>query len=287
MADGMGIPHSGKDLITKTLANTYGEKSFKVYGLDLPKIKAYLPTELPAISGNDRFADHIFEFEDGTYGIVDYESKYLESNKVKYLEYATRLIKKYFAPGQKIGIRIIVIYTCDVESASDVLDAGAVKLTIEQAFLTHIDGEVEYQKISAKVKAHDELDDEDLMRLIILPLTVKGNEGKQKMIDKVIETGELLRDYDKKDSAFVLSAMAIAAGNFLTQEQKNRLVEVMRMTEIGQMFIDRVEKEKDEKTARRMIRAGLPNEMIVDCTDLSRDDVERLREKTIKDLATV
>ena len=280
MADEKKTYH-GKDLVAKILTNTFGNKSFAVYGLNnLPKIKQYLPTELPAISGNDRFADHIFEFEDGTYGIVDYESKYLKANKIKYLEYATRLIRHYFDPDKDVKIRIIVIYTCDVESADNVLDAGAVKLEIEQAFLSHIDGKTEYDKIKAKIIAGDIPDDEELMKLIILPLTVKGNLEKGMMIDNIIELGRKLKDTDEDVASFVLSGMAIAIGNYLSKDQEDSITEVIRMTRIGQSIVDQVTKETETKakraTAITMIRDGEPVDRIVRYSGMSEDDVRIL-----------
>ena len=256
MNEDISRPHTGKDLVAKILTNTFGAKSFAVYGLNLPAIKAYLPTELPKIEGTDRFADHVFEFEDGSYGIVDYESKYLKANKIKYLEYATRLARKYFSPSKDVKIRIIVIYTCDVESADDTLDLGAVTLKIEQAFLSHIDGEEEYRKIRAKVDAEQKLTDEELMKLVILPMTVKGIAGKSGMIDRIIETGKILRGFDEASGNFALSAMTIAVGDYMTKIQKERLLEVIRMTMIGQMLVDDVERETKFKERFEAVQDG-------------------------------
>ena len=52
-----GIPYQGKDIVNKILVDTFTDKSFSVYGLELPNIKAFLPTELPAVYGPDRLAD--------------------------------------------------------------------------------------------------------------------------------------------------------------------------------------------------------------------------------------
>ena len=54
---------------------------------------------------------------------------------------------------------------------------------------------------------------------------------------------------DNQSGSFALSAMAIAAGNFMTNAQKDRVLEVISMTEIGQMFVDKVERETKENLA--------------------------------------
>ena len=44
-----GIAYQNKDIIFKILGEHYKNKSLSVYGVDLPRIKDILPTNLPAI----------------------------------------------------------------------------------------------------------------------------------------------------------------------------------------------------------------------------------------------
>ena len=77
------IPWNNKDIVSKVLSDTYGSKSFAVYGIDLPPIARYLQTELPLIEATDRISDRLFELEDGSFAIVDYESEYKREKKRK------------------------------------------------------------------------------------------------------------------------------------------------------------------------------------------------------------
>lgn len=95
-----GIAYQNKDILFKILGQTYKEKSFAAYGIDLPRIRALLPTDLPKISANEKSVDNLFLLEDGTYAIVDYESVYKRINKIKYLNYIARV--KAFAFGQTL-----------------------------------------------------------------------------------------------------------------------------------------------------------------------------------------
>ena len=248
---GINRPYQGKDIVSKILANTFGEKTFAVYGVkNVPSIKTYLPTELPTIEASDRISDHVFLLEDDSYAIVDYESAYKSENKIKYLEYATRLAKHYFMPGQTLKIRIIVIYTCDVESANDTFNVGAITLKVEQAFLSEIDGSAELSKITEKIKNCEKLTDEDLMRLAILSLTKKGREAKEKMIDEVIDSAEMMQKMDDAGTSFVLSAMYVAAGNFITPEQEDRIKEVLDMTALGRRYEQEKKRYADYRVAK-------------------------------------
>ena len=55
-----GITYHNKDVLSKILAENFKEKSLKVYGIDVPKIKQILPTNLPQIQVNEMRIDNLF-----------------------------------------------------------------------------------------------------------------------------------------------------------------------------------------------------------------------------------
>ena len=77
MANGNGVAYQNKDVMSKHFGEHLKEKSLEVYGFrDIPKIVDVRPTNLPVIEANELRIDNLFVFEDGTVGIIDYESKY-------------------------------------------------------------------------------------------------------------------------------------------------------------------------------------------------------------------
>ena len=68
-----GIVYQNKDILFKILGQTYKEKSFAAYGIDLPLIRELLPTDLPKIAANEKSIDNLFLLEDGT-EVVKHES---------------------------------------------------------------------------------------------------------------------------------------------------------------------------------------------------------------------
>lgn len=84
---------------------------------------------------------------------------------------------------------LIVIYTSDVQSAEAALKTDCFTLRTEQAFLSHIDGEATFREIQGRLQSGILLADDDLMRLVILPLTVPGTEGKQDMLERIVDPG--------------------------------------------------------------------------------------------------
>ena len=167
-----GIVYQNKDVLFKILSETYKEKSFRAYGLDLPRIKEVLPTNLPAITADEKRMDNLFLLEDDTLAIVDYESEDKLSNRVKYLNYITRVVEKFFEEENRIvDLRLIIIYTGDVEKASEIMETSCFSLRMESVFLVNLQSEEIYEHIKEKVERQESLTEEEQMQLVILPLT--------------------------------------------------------------------------------------------------------------------
>ena len=119
------------------MSETYKEKSFEAYGLKLPKIKEVLPTNLPAVSANEMRIDNVFLLEDDTVAIVDYESEDKASNRVKYINYIGRIMHRYDSQNKVIPkLRMIVIYTGDVEYAEDTWKTPCLTLKMERILVS-------------------------------------------------------------------------------------------------------------------------------------------------------
>jgi len=92
MAD--GITYHNKDVLFKVLSEAYKDKSLSVYGLDLPPIKALLPTNLPAVHADEKRSDNVFLLaDDKTVLILEYESQVSADNMYKYADYIVRVAK--------------------------------------------------------------------------------------------------------------------------------------------------------------------------------------------------
>ncbi|KHF29436.1 hypothetical protein LR68_01797 [Anoxybacillus sp. BCO1] len=59
-----GISYHAKDILFKSLSELYRDQALDVYGLhDLPKIKALLPNEFPAVRADEKRSDTLFLLE--------------------------------------------------------------------------------------------------------------------------------------------------------------------------------------------------------------------------------
>lgn len=281
-----GIAYQNKDILFKILGQTYKEKSFAAYGIDLPPIKELLPTSLPKISANEKDIDNLFLLEDGTYAIVDYESEFKKLNKIKYLNYIVRVMEKYYKEDETFNLRLIVIYTGDVKSAEPIYETNCFTLRMEQAFLSHIDGETAFESISQKLLSGIPLEDDDLMKLVILPLTMPGIEGKQKMLEKVVDLAGQVTD--SRQQIFILSGVIVASDKFINREYLEQIRRRINMTQLGQLYekekIEYANKKNRELTvemAKSMLDEGIDFVKIMKVTGLTEDELLRLQDEVV------
>ena len=262
------IAWQNKDVTSKYFGDHLKGKSFTVYGLELPEIKEVQPTNLPAIEANELRLDHLFLLKDDSLALVDYESTYADSNKIKYLSYIVRTLKRNMAQHNfPCRIRMIVIYTADIQpqQTDERLDIGCLQFQLEEAFLSRKDSEQTEARLQARFLGNQELSKEEQMEFVILPLTYKGNEEKQACIRRCFEMAKLLEDADMQ--RFLLSGMLVFADKVITKEDSTQIKEWIMMTKVGQLF----EEEK--------IQYGREIEKRV-----TRDVTKRVTEKVTKNV---
>lgn len=230
------ITYHNKDVLSKIMAENFKDKSLKVYGLDVPRIKQILPTNLPALQVNEMRIDNLFLLEDDSVAIIDYESSVKWENSLKYINYVARILERYKKDKKPKQIRMIVIYTADVEYTSDTFSAGALTLKMEQAFLSRIDSETVRDRIKEKIEKQIVLSEEELMELIVLPLTYKGREAKKTAVKEAVDLAKRIEVRDTQ--TFVLSGILVFADKIIDSETANYIKEVIRMTQVAELLIE-------------------------------------------------
>ncbi len=282
-----GIAYQNKDIEFKLMSETYKEKSFEAYGLKLPKIKEVLPTNLPAVSANEMRIDNLFLLEDDTVAIVDYESEDKTSNRVKYINYIGRIMQRYDSQGIRIPeLRMIVIYTGDVETAKDTWEIPCLTLKMEQVFIHSLPDAEIYQSVKKKLENNETLSEKELMQLIILPLAKKGKEAKQKMIEQVVDLAKQIED--ENTQAFVITGILVSSDKFIDRDYAKSVRRYLGMTKVFQILeeekqeaINLAEKEGQRKSqlqiAENLIKAGADILMIMKGTGLTKEEIEEIK----------
>ena len=149
------------------------------------------------VEANELRMDNLFVLGDDTLALIDYESSFGKKDVIKYANYIARILKRYESDtGKKFPyLHLIIIFSADIEKINpQVLDIGCMKIWIEPAFLVGIPTKKIYEKLKIKVEKGQHLDDDELLQLIILPLTVKGREEKRKMAEKSVMLADHIAD---------------------------------------------------------------------------------------------
>ena len=75
----MSIAYQNKDIVSKYFGDRLKGKKLSLFGLTSElKVVDILPTNLPLVKANELRIDNLFELEDGSLVILDYESTYKE-----------------------------------------------------------------------------------------------------------------------------------------------------------------------------------------------------------------
>jgi len=242
------IAYQNKDIVHKKLMEDFSGKTFRVYGLDLPKIKRMMPTNIPVVKVKELRIDNLFELEDGTMAVVDYESDYRKADKVKYLNYLTGIANRYQKEKKSCpSLRMAVIYTGDIKrrEVSTKYDIGAVKMSIEPAFLSELDREDILQRLTDRVSGDERLTDDELMELIIFPLAYQKKEDKEKGIHEAV--GIAANIQDRGQQLFALAGIMAFTDKVIDRETANKIRRAIEMTQV-EMIIEE-EKEQAVKQA--------------------------------------
>ncbi len=237
------IAYQNKDIVSKVFAERCKGKSLTVYGMKLPPVKAVLPTHIPVIQANELRIDNVFLLEDDTIVILDYESKYEGKSKHKYIRYINHVAEYYASEWKRtVKIRMIVIYTADVtpRQTSDVLDVKCLRLKTESLYLSEIDSEEVTEKLSRKIKNKEALTETEMMEFVILPLSYKGKDEKNKSIRRAIDLAKEIPDEETK--VFLLSGVAVFADKVVQHGFADEIRRLIRMTQVGMLF----EQEKQQ-----------------------------------------
>ncbi len=303
---GSSVTWQNKDITSKYFGENLKGKSFAVYGLELPEIIEVQPTNLPAIEANELRLDNLFLLKDHSLALVDYESTYADSNKIKYLNYIVRTLKRNMEKQEfPCKLRMIVIYTADIEpnQTEKELDIGCLQFRLEEAFLTKKDSPKIEARLQAALQKNKTLTKEDQMEFIILPLTYKGKTEKQACIRRCFEMAKTLEDENLQ--RFLLSGMLVFADKVITAEDSKQIKEWIMMTKVGQLFEEEkiqygkeiekevtkivtksVTKRKEIEFTEKMLLAGLSiKEVSQMMSVLTERDVQKIAKK-VKDSAT-
>ena len=268
----IAIAYQNKDIVSKLFGSQMRGKALALFGLksDL-KVVDVKPTNIPIVQARELRMDNLFELEDGSIAILDYESEYKKENFAKYGRYTMDVFERYLREGKEPDIHMMVLYTADIEKLETVLRRTAFTIEAEVSYLVEVPSEEWLADAKRKIDENT-ITDEVLMHLVILPLTYKGEEKKQQAIKECVNLAKQI--LDKEQETFVLAGILAFTDKVINEKTKNYIKEVLGMTEVGKMLIDEGRQEIAKKTARNMLKRGDSLEEIAEVLELPVETIK-------------
>ena len=284
----ISIAYQNKDIVSKLFGDQMKGKSLSLFGLKTKlKVVDIRPTNIPIVQARELRMDNLFELEDGSVAILDYESEYKEANFTKYGRYLMDVIDRYLKEGKHPDIHMMVLYTADIEKAKTELSRTACRIQVEASYMTGLPSDA-WLKEAQKGIADHTVTDEILMHLVLLPLTYKGEEKKQEAIRACVDLAKQLPN--KEQETFALAGILTFTDKIINDETKRYIKEVLGMTQVGKMLMDEGRQEGRQeglqeglqkgqqktakKTAKNMLKRGDSIEDIAEVLELPTETIK-------------
>jgi predicted transposase/invertase (TIGR01784 family) len=275
------ITHHSNDILMKCMAENFKDKTLAFFGLKTPRIAGLSPTALPAIEARETRTDIVFLLEDDTLLHLEFQTTVSKEDMKRFMLYDARITSR---EEHARVINTAVIYSGNIQQAPEILDCGSIFYRVTNVYMKDYDGDAEYKKLHQKITAEEILDEEDLMKLVFLPLM----KSRKKIEERAVQSLELARRLkDDKQRVFAMSGIIVVTDKHLTEEYKKRLMEVLQMTQIEQWIKEEGreegkkegKKEREKEIARTALKEGAEVEFVVKITGLDKQIVLKLKEE--------
>ena len=171
---------------------------------------------------------------------------------------------------------MLVIYTADVKKGSTdpVMNLGSIRLVITEAFLSELDHEEIWERISSKVFSNQELASEEVMELIVYPLTFQSKKDKQDAIADVITLTKQIAESNRK--SFIFKCLLTFTDKVIRDEDAEAIKEALMMTKVEKLIYQDAEADVTKRIAKNLLGSGSNIDYVVENTGLKKETVVEL-----------
>ena len=238
------VPRNSKDILAKHLVGAFSNDALEILGLPGIKVVQAMPTELDPVEIRQGFADVVFELDNGTIFHMEFQST-RESGLYRFLWYDVQLAMKF-----EKKIRTIVLYIGDIRNAPDSHDIGTAQYRVENVYLNQLDGDAALDTVLRHLET-GEWAEQDRIRLAFALHMKFGRRTKEEAFEQMLDITNCIPD--KYEQNYVTALILGLAGQSITKEQRNHLLEVLKMTDVLREF----EQETLEKGRKEGLQQGL------------------------------
>lgn len=153
------------DIIQKYVSGLFKDATLELYGIKTAKIKELISIELPVVELSESRVDFAFLLEDDSYLHLEFQTGYNKNDLIRFAHYDLRL---YERDGRDINT--VIIYTGNVKEVPTELKIGSLEYRPNKIMMGNYNGNTIYEELYAKIKAGNDFTDEDILKLLFLPL---------------------------------------------------------------------------------------------------------------------
>ena len=258
------------DVIQKYASGLFRNATLEFYGIKTAPIKELINPELPKLEVSGGAADVVFLLADDSYLHFAFETGHNSTGvMIKSAGYDLRLFER---DGRLI--HPVVIYTADVKTKPTGLNIGGLVYTPDVILMGEYDGNTIFAELEAKIKAEQELTDLDMLNLVLLPL-MRHTIPRKELAVKSIELAQTIPDVTKRN-ACIAAAFAFAS-RYLEENEIDKLLEVLRMTDLGEMLVMDAIKDEKLETVKNALQEGIPIRSISRITGIDEVTIRRMQ----------
>ena len=122
------ITKHNNDIIMKAMAETFKDKTLKIFGFETAKIVDVIPTVLPVLEVKENRIDYIFLLEDNTLLHLEFATATTKETLKRFALYDARLINR-----DDRNVQTAVVYSGRVNRAPSVLKKGSITYQVTNA----------------------------------------------------------------------------------------------------------------------------------------------------------
>lgn len=261
------ISRNSKDTLQKYASSLFKDATLEFYGIKAAKIKELINVELPVVEVSDSSTDFVFLLEDGSYLHLEFQSSFKTEDLIRFAIYDLRLFKR-----DRRLIKTVVIYTSDVKNAPNPLDIGSMVYNPDYVMMGKYNGNDIYKDLDEKIKAGQDLSDNDILNLMFLPL-MEHTLPRKDLAARSIEMAKKIPDETKRE-ACIATTIAFAE-KYLSKGELAGIMEVMKMTIVAEML----KNEEKIEMAKGMLRENISIDKIIRITRLDESTILKLKEE--------
>ena len=162
----------------------------------------------------------------------------------------------------------------NVRNINPTLDVGCLKLTIEPGYLSKIHMDTVLPPIADKIQRGERLTDQELMLLVILPLTKQKKSAQRAALKEIVELAKQIADEDQQ--LFAISGALTFADKIVDSKYANQVKEWIMMTKVARLF-------EEEKMAKNAEEAAERERLLKEEEERMQKELEKYDEDYMND----